>query len=128
MDENTSEALNNLISSIKDKMNESNNNNENNSTTSSTINLNLNNDYSNSSNDTEKENNNNNNNNASSFDPELFIKIQKIMSAMNGNNPKKNLLLSLKPFLRQTRQDKINEYINILNIISALDLFKKGRD
>ena len=127
MDENTSEALNNLISSIKDKMNESNNNNENNSTTSSTINLNLNNDYSNSSNDTEKENNNNNNN-SSSFDPELFIKIQKIMSAMNGNNTKKNLLLSLKPFLRQTRQDKINEYINILNIISALDLFKKGRD
>ena len=117
MDENTSEALNNLISSIKDKMNESNNNNESSSTTSST-----------SSNDTEKENNNNNNNNASSFDPELFIKIQKIMSAMNGNNPKKNLLLSLKPFLRQTRQDKINEYINILNIISALDLFKKGRD
>ena len=130
MDENTSEALNNLISSIKDKMNESNNNNESSSTTSSTINLNLNNDYSNSSNDTEKENNNNNNNNnnSSSFDPELFIKIQKIMSAMNGNNPKKNLLLSLKPFLRQTRQDKINEYINILNIISALDLFKKGRD
>lgn len=120
MDENTSEALNNLISSIKDKMNESNNN-ENSSTTSSTINLNLNNDHSNNT-----ENNNNNNN--SSFDPELFIKIQKIMSAMNGNNPKKNLLLSLKPFLRQTRQDKINEYINILNIISALDLFKKGRD
>lgn len=122
MDENTSEALNNLISSIKDKMNESNNN-ENSSTTSSTINLNLNNDHSNNT-----ENNNNNNNNNSSFDPELFIKIQKIMSAMNGNNPKKNLLLSLKPFLRQTRQDKINEYINILNIISALDLFKKGRD
>lgn len=123
MDENTSEALNNLISSIKDKMNESNNN-ENSSTTSSTINLNLNNDHSNNT----ENNNNNNNNNNSSFDPELFIKIQKIMSAMNGNNPKKNLLLSLKPFLRQTRQDKINEYINILNIISALDLFKKGRD
>ena len=126
MDENTTDALNNLISSIKEKMNESNTNLSNtlnetadNKTQTSSTNINVN---------LENNSENNTNNNNSSFDPELFIKIQKIMGAMNGNNPKKNLLLSLKPFLRQTRQNKINEYINILNIISALDSFKKGSD
>lgn len=109
MDDSTSDALNNLISSIKEKMNESNTN------ISETLNE-------------EKKDNNENSNTNSSFDPDMLLKIQKIMVAMNGNNDKKNLLLSLKPFLRKTRQDKINEYINILNIISALDSFKKGRD
>lgn len=109
MDDSTSDALNNLISSIKEKMNESNTN------ISETLNE-------------EKKDNNENSNTTSSFDPDMLLKIQKIMGAMNGNNDKKNLLLSLKPFLRKTRQDKINEYINILNIISALDSFKKGRD
>ncbi len=115
MDDSTSDALNNLISSIKEKMNESNTN------ISETLN------------EEKKDNNDNSNtntnvNNSNSFDPDMLLKIQKIMGAMNGNNDKKNLLLSLKPFLRKTRQDKINEYINILNIISALDSFKKGRD
>ncbi len=122
MDENSSEALNNLISSIKEKMGESN-----------TSNMNLSNILNNTQgtgNDTIKndEEAHSNSDSSASFDPQLFLKIQKIMSAMNGDNPKKNLLLSLKPFLRKTRQDKINEYITILNIISALDSFKKGSE
>lgn len=71
------------------------------------------------------------NNDSFNFDPSMIFKAQKIFSKMNGNNPKKNLLLSLKPFLRQSRQDKMNDYITILNIISGLEAFKnddKGRD
>lgn len=120
MDENSTDALNNLISSIKEKMGESN-----------TSNLDLSNVLNNTQNNDNNYSNdegNSESNSDDSFDPQLFLKMQKIMSAMNGDNPKKNLLLSLKPFLRKTRQDKINEYITILNIISALDSFKKGSD
>lgn len=126
MNEDTNEALNNLISSIKEKMNESNNAKSGDTIEKSSESDNLNVSINNSTNN--EKNNNSDKSSNSTFDPELFFKIQKIMSAMNSNNPKKNLLLSLKPFLRQTRQDKISEYINILNIISALDTFRKGRD
>ena len=45
------------------------------------------------------------------------------------NNPKKNLLLSLKPFLRKSRQDKLNEYITMLTLIDAFEAFSsKGSD
>ena len=48
---------------------------------------------------------------------------------MNNSNPQKDLLLSLKPFLRKSRQNKINEYLTILSLISLLDSFKdKGSD
>lgn len=82
-------------------------------------------------------NNNNNNNNKndsnsfdfSNFDPKLFGRIQKIITTMNTNDPKRNLLISLKPFLRKSRQDKLNEYITILGIIKVLGIFdKKGSD
>ena len=52
-----------------------------------------------------------------------------IISNFNKNDPKKDLLKSLKPFLRKSRQDKIGEYINILSIINAIDIFgSKGSD
>ena len=89
--------------------------------------------------DFSKENYNNNNNNKegsfdSSFnfndiDPEALFKIQKIVSKMSKNNPKKDLLRSLKPFLRKSRQDKMGEYMTILSIIDAIDIFgSKGSD
>lgn len=79
-------------------------------------------------------NNNNNKNDSNSFDfsnfdPKLFGRIQKIITTMNTNDPKRNLLISLKPFLRKSRQDKLNEYITILGIIKVLGIFdKKGSD
>lgn len=62
-------------------------------------------------------------NNESGFDVNTIMKIQKIMSAMNKDDPRKNLLISLKPFLRKSRQEKINEYITYLSIGSALGIF-----
>ncbi|MCX8075147.1 MAG: hypothetical protein N2749_06135 [Clostridia bacterium] len=63
------------------------------------------------------------------IDINTIMKMQKIMSSMNRSDPRKNLLLSLKPFLRKSRQDKINEYITILSVTSALGIFgNKGGD
>lgn len=78
--------------------------------------------------------NNNNENSDSGFnfdslDPKLFSKIQKIVISIGKKDPKKDLLISLKPFLRKSRQDKIGEYITILTIIKAFEAFNdKGSD
>ena len=128
MDSNQ-EALNNLISSIQEKMSSNENNIEkpeevNN--TSSGIDLSA---LLNTLNGSNSSSNDSKSDSDFSFDPTILFKIQKIMGAMNNNNPKKNLLLSLKPFLRKARQDKIGEYITILNVISMLESFKdKGSD
>lgn len=116
MNDDNKDALNNLINSIQEKMNgnESSQKEENNSSFDLSSILNA-------FNQNKEENSNNT---EPSFDPSLLLKIQKIISSMNNNNPKKDLLLSLKPFLRKSRQDKMNEYLTILNVISALEAFK----
>ncbi len=74
-------------------------------------------------------NTNSSDSNGNMFDEKNILRLQKIMSSIGKNDPKKNLLLSLKPFLRKSRQDKINEYITILTVINALGIFdKKGSD
>lgn len=58
-----------------------------------------------------------------------IAKFQKFFTSMNKNDPRKNLLTSLKPFLRETRQKNIDTYITLLGVISALDIFtNKGSD
>lgn len=67
--------------------------------------------------------------NFSNLDPNMFSKIQKIVVSLGKKDPKKDLLVSLKPFLRKSRQDKIGEYITILTIIRAFEAFNdKGSD
>lgn len=113
MDDEKTQALNTLISSIQDKLNEKKS--EDSPNLSSLLN-NLN-------------SNNNNDKKDQSVDPSTLLKISKIMSKMNSSSPQKNLLLSLKPFLRKSRQDKMENYITILNVISILDSLKdKGSD
>lgn len=121
MNDDNKDALNNLINSIQEKMNgnESSQKEENNGSFDLSSILNA-------FNQSKEENSNNT---ESSFDPSLLLKIQKIISSMNNNNPKKDLLLSLKPFLRKSRQDKLSEYITMLSIAKAIGIFNsKGSD
>lgn len=115
MDEDKSQVLNTLISSIQEKLNKKSS--EDNSNLSSLMNnFNF-----------EKEENSSSS--QEGIDPSLLLKLSKIMSKMNSNSPQKELLLSLKPFLRKSRQDKMENYITILNVISILESFKdKGSD
>lgn len=65
----------------------------------------------------------------SELKPSTILKFQRVITSMNKSDPKKNLLLSLKPFLRKSRQDKINEYITMLTIANAIEIFgSKGSD
>ena len=121
MNDDSKEALNNLINSIQEKMNinessqkeKDNNNSFDISSILNAFNQNK-----------EDNSNSNNNDNNFTFDPSIILKMQKIIGSMNNNNPKKELLLSLKPFLRKSRQDKMNDYLTILNVISALEALK----
>lgn len=72
---------------------------------------------------------NTNENNGFNFDINTILKIQKLIQTFNKEDPKRKLILSLKPFLRKSRQDKLNEYIIILHIINAIEAFnRKGSD
>ena len=47
------------------------------------------------------------------------------MEKMSSNNdPRANLLYSLKPYLRNERKDKIDQYANLLNMTKIAELLK----
>ncbi len=129
MNEDNKDALNNLIASIQEKMGNDNSN-------SATDIDNTSPDFSSLINTLNKKNENNEENNSNNkqdtgfnIDPSIFLKIQKIISAMNSNTPQKDLLLSLKPFLRKSRQDKMSDYLTILSVISIIESFSnKGSE
>ena len=94
---------------------------------------------SNSSSNNKNENNNSNNNNNinnansntsnnnfdfSNIDMNTILKMQSIMSKMNNSNdPRSNLLYSLKPYLREERKAKVDQYANLLNVAKIAELF-----
>lgn len=103
------EMLNNLSSMLQ-----SNNSGSNSSASSSFSN------YNNSS----KESSNNNFN----LDAETLMKMTSIINTMNQkNNPGNNLLNSLKPYLRDSRKEKLDQYSNLLNITRIADAMKNDK-
>ena len=73
------------------------------------------------------ENNNSSNNNFdfSNIDINTIMKMKSVMEKLNDNNdPRKNLLSSLKPYLRDSKKEKLDQYANLLNVVKIADLFK----
>lgn len=55
----------------------------------------------------------------SKIDPSMMMKMKSMMDNMGGSNandPRSNLLQSLKPYLREERKDKVDQYANLLNV------------
>ncbi len=66
--------------------------------------------------------------NTSNLDFDTIMKIKSIMDTLNNNNdPKSKLLYSLKPYLRRSKQDKLDQYVNLLKISQVADLFKNNK-
>lgn len=65
-----------------------------------------------SNNDTET------NNIFGNIDINTIMKMQQIMSSLNnsGNDSRTNLLLSLKPYLKESRKNKIDQYIQLMKM------------
>ena len=57
------------------------------------------------------------------LDIETILKIKDIISKINSNKncPRNKLLYSLKPYLENSKQEKLEQYMKIANIISVLD-------
>ncbi|MBR2916715.1 MAG: hypothetical protein IKC07_03855 [Clostridia bacterium] len=60
------------------------------------------------------------------FDPSMLLKIQKIMSmtSNSSDSERANLLRSLKPFLKEERQGKVDKAIQLMNMSKIISLFK----
>lgn len=65
---------------------------------------------------------------SSTIDVETIMKLKNFMDqANNKNNPDSNLLSSLKPYLKESRKNKVDQYIGLLNMSKAMNLFGNFR-
>lgn len=114
------EDIKNIISNFASNNSNINNNNSNN-------------DFNNNSNSTTSHNNdissdsrdnNSNNNSSPDIDIGMIIKMKKIMDSMKNNkdDPRANLLLSLKPYLKNSRQEKVDQYVKLFNMSKVFEV------
>lgn len=57
------------------------------------------------------------------FDINTILKIKNIMDNLNStkNDSRTNLLLSLKPYLKESKKEKIDQYIKFLKIANVFE-------
>lgn len=61
----------------------------------------------------------------SQIDMNTILKMKSVMEKLNdSNDPRSNLLYSLKPYLREEKKGKIDQYANLLNVAKIADMFK----
>lgn len=109
---NFTKILNNqeMPDNIKNILNSMNNNSNN---TSNNSNINSNNNSQNSN------QNSSSNNPFGDFDMNTILKMQKIMSSMNNDKQadyRTNLLMSLKPYLKESRKGKVDQYVQLMKM------------
>ena len=136
LDKNTMEKLNSVMKNgnVSDilsqippdvmanfsSMMNNNNNNSNNNSNKTENNKDLNNN--NSDNNT---GNNNNSFNFNNIDMNTMLKMKSIIDKMNNSNdPRSNLLASLKPYLRDNKKQKLDEYANLINFAKIAEILK----
>ena len=134
------EDMSDIIKKLNNMINMSNNiENSNNSeqadVSSNSNNLNINedtiknliNNFNNNSNsnDTTSEESSQNNSSNFNFDINSILKMKNVMDKMNSNknDPRSNLLLSLKPYLNNDRKQKLDQYMQFLNISKVIEAF-----
>ena len=63
-------------------------------------------------------------NSAPDFDIETILKMKSIIDKMNTKNddPRSKLLNSLRPYLKQSRQSKLDQYIQLMNMSKIIDI------
>lgn len=65
----------------------------------------------------------------SNIDMNTILKMKSVMEKMNNkNDPRSNLLYSLKPYLREGRKEKLDQYANLLNVAKIAELLKNNNN
>lgn len=68
-------------------------------------------------------NNNSSNSTNSDIDIDTILKMKSIFEKMNNSNdPRSNLLQSLRPYLKESRQIKLDQYVQMSKILQILPL------
>lgn len=103
------EMLANLSSSLNSGNNGNSNSTNNNSTNSNSANT-------------------SSDNSGFNIDINTMLKMKNIIESMNQkNDPRANLLQSLKPYLRDSKKDKLDQYVNLLNMTKIAELMKNDK-
>ncbi len=110
------EMVNNLFNMFNNSNNSNENTNSNNSDSSSNQDFN----YSNNSNNSKQENPFE----SSGIDFETIMRMKTIIDKINTkDDPRSNLLQSLKPYLKDSRKSKVDQYIQLMNMSKVMDVF-----
>ena len=112
---------------LKDMINNFSNNNS--SDNSSSVNNSSGNNHSTTSNfNNFNDKNTENENSDFNIDFDTIMKMKSVMDAMNSkkNDPRAKLLMSLKPYLKDSRKQKLDQYVQLLNMSSVFELFKEN--
>lgn len=73
--------------------------------------------------------NNKNNFDFSNLDMNTILKMKSMMEKMNtSGDPRSNLLYSLKPYLRNEKKEKIDQYASLLSFAKIAELMKTDKD
>lgn len=76
-----------------------------------------------------KSNQNSSQNGNFNLDINTIIKMKSIMENMNNkNDPRANLLYSLKPYLRDSKKDKLDQYVNLLNVSKIAEFMNQNNN
>lgn len=99
-----------------------------NSQMSNSSNLNSNNNTNSASQNSSQAQNNNFNFNMDNIDINTIKNISSIMGNMNNtkNDPRANLLASLKPYLRDSKKSQLDNYMNLLNVSKIAEIMKNN--
>lgn len=80
---------------------------------------------SNTNSDNSSENSSNNSFDFNNIDMNTLMKIKNIMDKVNNSNdPRNNLLSSLKPYLRDGKKEKLDQYANLMNFAKIAEILK----
>lgn len=63
-------------------------------------------------------------NNTNGIDIETIMRMKSIMDKMNAkDDPRSNLLQCLKPYLKESRKSKVDQYIQLMNMSKVMEVF-----
>ena len=72
----------------------------------------------------EQQSSNNGSSDMPNFDMDTMLKMKSIIDSMNRNqnDPRANLLKSLKPYLKPSRKEKVDQYIKLFSMGKAFEI------
>ena len=114
MIENFSKIMSNSNSNKNDESTNNTSNNQNSNNSQNTYNS--------------SKNSSSNNFDFNNIDMNTILKMKSVMEKMNNSNdPRLNLLYSLKPYLRETKQEKLDQYVNLLKVSQIAEVLKNDK-